>query len=1313
MLPSEGTHTPCGIQRLQRWTGAVRPRRPGSRHVTATIPILATAAAALVGSCGGEPAGPPPPPPPPPNRPPAATASLAPVEVHVGDTASIRISGAFSDPDGDALSFAATSSDVEVVAVALASGLVTVTAVGKGRAVVTVSATDGGGLSAQLSFAVTVPNRPPTAMDTIPALELLEGAARTVDLTGAFSDPDGDALTHTAISSRTTVVAVSLAGTIATVTGVGPGEVQVTVVATDTDGTSASQAFGVTVRRPAPVVTVTPPNAQLTAIDASLRLSAEVRDPAGRVIPGAAVTWASSAPSVVRVAASGLATAVRNGTATITATYSGSEGSASGTGTVRVAQEPRSVAVLPAAPTLGPGDTLRLSATAHDANGHPVEGAEFAWSSSAPSVAPVSSSGVVSGAAEGTATIAAAAGTARGTARVTVVNPDRDALEALYYATDGPNWDRNDGWLTAAPLGEWYGVETNALGRVTEIRLNVYDDDASRWLGNGLAGTIPPELGTIGSLEYLDLGYNELSGRIPAELGELANLGLLALGGNDLSGRIPPELGNLTNLWYLAINFNDLTGSIPPELGNLVNLNYLYAHWTGLTGRIPPALGNLAGLFRLWLAGNELTGPVPPELGDLVNVRDLWLGQNELTGRIPPELGNLVRLTELNLVGNRLTGPIPPELGNLGSLTTLALGGNDLTGPIPSELGRLTSLTGIWLYDTRVSGGIPTALGNLTALTFANLGGNRLTGPVPPDLGNLRELAWLSLANNRLSGPIPARLAELVSLEELDVSNNAGMAGVLPADMTSLTRLVEFMAGGTSLCAPSDPDFRVWLQGVPKRRVAFCTAAGEGAAYLTQAVQSRQYPVPLVAGERALLRVFPTAARATSQGIPEVRARLFLDGREAHVVDIPPKSAAIPTEVNEALLSRSSNAEIPGYLIHPGLELVVEVDPSGRLDPALGVTRRIPETGRLPVEVRAMPLFDLTVIPFVWAGTYDSSIVGLVGAVAADPERHHMLEDTRTLLPVGDLSVTAHDPVLSASNDPYVLLGETAAIRAIEGGGGHYMGMMVAPLSRNIGGVAHRPGTSSFAQPYASVVAHELGHNMNLRHAPCGDPAGVDPSFPYADGSIGAWGYDFGRGSLVSPSRPDLMSYCDPEWVSDYHFTNALGHRLISEGAAAPGAPAKSLLLWGGVRPDGGLYLEPAFAVDAPPLLPEADGEHRLTGYAADGTELFSLDFAMREAADTDGGAGFVFVLPMRAAWERDLVSLTLSGPGGSVTLDGASDLPMAIVRDPGSGSVRGILRDAPDREAVLADAAAIFGGGTEFEVQLSRGLPEPGAWRR
>ena len=646
----------------------------------------------------------------------------------------------------------------------------------------------------------------------------------------------------------------------------------------------------------------------------------------------------------------------------------------------------------------------------------------------------------------------------------------------------------------------------------------------------------------------------------------------------------------------------------------------------------------------------------------------------DISRRVDPETRQWVR--------HGLSGPIPPELGNLSRLQQLNLSWNDLSGPIPPELGSLTRLGWLRLHN------------------------NGLSGSIPPELGNLSHLKELTLDNNELTGPVPPELGGLTELERLSLSNNAALSGVLPTDLLDLRRIKILIAGGTDLCAPQDPAFLAWFEGIHTRRIPPCASPGRSMAYLTQAVQSREYPVPLVAGEKALLRAFVTAGNATTAGIPPVRARFYLSGAETYVTNIPAKTTPIPTEIVEGNLFESANAEVPGEIVQAGLEMVIEIDPDGTLDPGLGVAKRIPETGRIVVDVREMPVFDLTVIPFLWSADPDSSVVEAAEGMAADPEGHELLWETRTLLPVGDLEVTAHAPVLSSSNSKRVLLSETMAIRAMEGGTGHYMAMMSGGNRR--GGVAFRPGRVSYSDPESGVMAHELGHNLSLAHP------STDPSFPYLDELIGAWGYDFrGDGRLVPPHYWDLMSLPgDRSWISDYHFTNALRYRLFDEGQSQ--IAARSLLLWGGVDGVGAPFLEPAFVVDAPTALPDSSGAHRITGRTASGDELFSLSFAMPEVADGADGdrrSSFAFVLPVQPGWAGNLATITLSGAGGSASLSNDTDIPMSILLDPSTGQVRGILRDLPQADA--ATPLAPQAGFNSLDVLFSRGIPVAEAWRR
>lgn len=1057
----------------------------------------------------------------PPNQAPVSTTPIPDQQLVRGDRIQIPMSSHFSDPDGDPLTYTATSSNTEVAALSVSGATVTVAAGAQGTATATVTATDPGGLSASQNFQVTIPNRAPEVAAPISLVRIGTGEPVTLDMSLYFTDPDGDPLAYTAASSDSAVVRLSVSDATVEVMPVSLGTATATITATDPGGLSVSQMFTVTV-----------------------------------------------APS------------------------------------------------------------------------------------------------------------------------------ERDALAALYSATNGDNWANNSNWMTDRPLGQWFGVEVSA-GRVT--RLNLWE--------NNLSGTIPPEIGNLGGLQYLELGYNSIEGEIPSEIGNLTELYYLSLGLNRLTGGIPPEIGNLTGLGQLRLFSNDLSGPIPPEIGNLTQLRDIWASFNELTGPLPPEIGNLANLTDVWLHWNRIEGPLPAELGNAANLRDLRLELNEITGQLPPEIGKLSQLERLDLSVNRLSGPIPPEFGNLSSLRTLSIHSyeNTLTGKLPPELGRLNNLVELILPGNELTGEIPPQLGNLGALENMTLDGNRLFGALPPELGDLTNLRILQLAGNELSGPIPPGFGGLAELRQLTVSNNPAMAGELPAELTDLSNLNTLATGGTELCAPRDSGFQAWLRGVRKRRVRTCDVSGN--VYLTQPVQSRDYPVPLVAGESALLRVFLTASGTNGEDIPGALARFFADGSEIHSQRLARKAGPIPTEVLEGDLSKSLNAEIGPEVIRSGLEVVIEVDP---VDAGLGVPARIPATGRLQVEVYPVSRFDVMAIPFLWNPDPDSSIIAIVAELAEDPAGHDLLRKTRDLLPVNALDVTAHDPVATSSNHPITLLMQTEAIRVAEGGSEYYMGTM-GGVSGGIAGVGFVPGKSTFSIPDATVIAHEFGHNLSLLHAPC--HVDGDPAYPYAGGRIGAWGWDGSQ--LIEPDARDLMGYCHPNWISDFHFTNAIRYRasLGDTIAERSRSPVRSLLVWGGIGEDGELFLEPAFALDAPPSLPPEGGAHRVVGRDADGRELFSLAFGMQTIADGEGVAAFVFALPVQQGWER-LAGITLSGSGDSVTLDGNSEQSMAFLSDRETGQVLAILDDLPPTTRTHADAVALLSPGPDFVLRFSRGIPDREAWR-
>ena len=198
-----------------------------------------------------------------------------------------------------------------------------------------------------------------------------------------------------------------------------------------------------------------------------------------------------------------------------------------------------------------------------------------------------------------------------------VLYADRSVLEMLYDELGGGGWSDNTNWKTDKPLDEWYGVSTNADGRVVTLSL---------W-NNSLAGAIPPELQRLSDLEVLGLSGNSLTGEIPPELGDLWSLEWLELSSNSLTGEVPSELGDLSNLINLILDNNSLTGAIPSELGDLSNLRILWLDENSLTGEIPLDFLDLSSLeWFLWGDNEGLCVPDTSEFDDWLDGLEDWSG---------------------------------------------------------------------------------------------------------------------------------------------------------------------------------------------------------------------------------------------------------------------------------------------------------------------------------------------------------------------------------------------------------------------------------------------------------------------------------------------------------------------------------------------------------------------------------------------------------------------------------------------------------------------------------------------------------------
>ena len=244
------------------------------------------------------------------------------------------------------------------------------------------------------------------------------------------------------------------------------------------------------------------------------------------------------------------------------------------------------------------------------------------------------------------------------------VEPGSDvtALESLYRSAGGLDWqDRfTNGWLSDAPVGDWYGVVTDGNGRVTGLNLRAY----------GLRGAIPLEL-ELPNLRDWNLddnaGLNE--GCIPESLRDVdgsnsESLGLPYCGDTcAYGGALPgPTNGMLVDDCEALLRARNalLRGEDDPEKLNWSTREPIQ-NWRGITvGGVPQRVTKL-------------------EIVDRPNGR-------ELSGLISRELARLSALQVLNLDGQGMDGEIPAQLGDLANLQTLSLESNLLDGRIPSSL---------------------------------------------------------------------------------------------------------------------------------------------------------------------------------------------------------------------------------------------------------------------------------------------------------------------------------------------------------------------------------------------------------------------------------------------------------------------------------------------------------------------------------------------------------------------------------------------------------------------------------------------------
>ena len=250
------------------------------------------------------------------------------------------------------------------------------------------------------------------------------------------------------------------------------------------------------------------------------------------------------------------------------------------------------------------------------------------------------------------------------------VSKDREALIALYNALGGQNWLYKENWCTDAPLEDWYGVYTNGDGRVVEIYLP----------NNNLRGTLPPEIGNLDCLFWLELDSNSITSPLPDEITKLGRLSGLNLEYNRLTGPFPEQLRALKKLSSLNLSgpwvdtgyslvevpdFDYLSGSLPDWISELQNLRYLILSNNHFSGTLPKSLSGLKQLVELNLSSNDFTGEMP-DIAEMTNLSCIFLNDCFFSGSVPPLFARVMDNDNntIGIGGNCLSGQLPDEILN-------------------------------------------------------------------------------------------------------------------------------------------------------------------------------------------------------------------------------------------------------------------------------------------------------------------------------------------------------------------------------------------------------------------------------------------------------------------------------------------------------------------------------------------------------------------------------------------------------------------------------------------------------------------------
>lgn len=345
---------------------------------------------------------------------------------------------------------------------------------------------------------------------------------------------------------------------------------------------------------------------------------------------------------------------------------------------------------------------------------------------------------------------------------------------------------------------------------------------------------------------------------------------------------------------------------------------------------------------------------------------------------------------------------------------------------------------------------------------------------------------------------------------------------------------------------------------------------------LTQAIQCKDNShcpdnaVPLISGKDTYVRVY-VEVLGSSASVPNVTARVTAKMPWGDYTT-DPINATITAKLSpqRSKFNDTLNFHLPASM----------VDASGTLSVEINQGRTIAETDYTNNQ-KTLNLTFVTTPPLIIVPIWIDYDFGGTQAIVDGSMHYNMGYYLKNILPVGQIQW-------------HILPGPTLKWTQQIGPGGGSWGSILAKLTdmrkKNASvpasahwyamvpfkvaqggmcGLACMPGKVAAGrvpvhhenfEDAADIMAHELGHNFNRAHSPCGVTPS-DPNYPYPNARLGDYGWDpqvagggkvqsWPGGYVVPATSFDVMSYCQDEWISEYTYRAILNYRGTSPTAA-------------------------------------------------------------------------------------------------------------------------------------------------------------------